>query len=306
MMWLEAAGLVDEQDTKETIRHELAHLLGAQWGQCRVQFNSEGLATWAQRTEKGRVIDFVSLVSLLTDSALSLDSWVNGRTDVDKAYGTFMVAGSFTGYLLRRFGRDCYRHWYGMAHAKNFESSFEHCFGVALATVEQDWRGWLLARREEFEPSLTRAVHETRIKLALKAGTKDPPIVEGQALIDAGSKDSVLHLYLARAYESRGQYSRALQVVLELIRQQGVVAVESRSAQFFYAGWLWERLGSRHEAISCYLQALQHPDFRPGKNKSMHWVARRALDRLSPEHTHKRVCRHIWKRVFAIVRRSVC
>ena len=51
-----------------------------------------------------------------------------------------MLAGSFTGFLVRRHGRAAYRRLYRGVSAGPFEPVFEDSVGVTLGAAERAWR----------------------------------------------------------------------------------------------------------------------------------------------------------------------
>jgi hypothetical protein len=50
------------------------------------------------------------------------------------------LAGSFTGFLLRRHGWEAYRRLYRLCDGLRFRAKFEKCFGVTLEKAEWQWR----------------------------------------------------------------------------------------------------------------------------------------------------------------------
>jgi hypothetical protein len=56
-----------------------------------------------------------------------------------------MPTGSFTGFLIRRFGWDAYRRFYRAALPnERFDYTFRSHFGLDLEEAEVQWRGELL------------------------------------------------------------------------------------------------------------------------------------------------------------------
>jgi hypothetical protein len=48
--------------------------------------------------------------------------------------------GSFTGFLIRRYGWAPYRKLFRRCDGSRFRNKFEKCFGVTLAKAEWQWR----------------------------------------------------------------------------------------------------------------------------------------------------------------------
>ena len=56
----------------------------------------------------------------------------------------YALAGSFTGFLIRRYGVEAYRKFFRKTDALNFQSTFRKIFGVTFAKAEWQWRTQLL------------------------------------------------------------------------------------------------------------------------------------------------------------------
>jgi hypothetical protein len=57
-----------------------------------------------------------------------------------RAETNYRLAGSFAGFLIRRFGRERYRDFFQRATRESFERCVVDCFGLTLAEVEARWR----------------------------------------------------------------------------------------------------------------------------------------------------------------------
>jgi hypothetical protein len=55
----------------------------------------------------------------------------------DRVHVCYALAGTFTGFLVRRFGWDLYRRFYRRANSRTFRSVFQSDFGMSL---EEAWR----------------------------------------------------------------------------------------------------------------------------------------------------------------------
>jgi hypothetical protein len=118
------AEILDQTDSEETMRHELAHLFSNHWGRRRSPLKREGLAEWVKGTRDGVAIDACALGNLLCDEdgtkvqlhrLLDPDSWTVDR------HRNYALAGSFTGFLIRRFGWEAYRRFFVRAGNRDFE-----------------------------------------------------------------------------------------------------------------------------------------------------------------------------------------
>ena len=52
----------------------------------------------------------------------------------------YALAGSFSGFLIRRFGRQAYCDFYRRATRESFERCVADCFGLTIGEVEARWR----------------------------------------------------------------------------------------------------------------------------------------------------------------------
>src|SRR5207253_2889153 len=105
--------LAADAGLEEVIRHELVHLFAARWSaHARPLFN-EGIAVWLQRTYGGIPIDAkaLRLIGKPGPSLLPLLSPKFFFADAN-AYSCYVLAGSFTGFLIRRYGVEAYRKFF--------------------------------------------------------------------------------------------------------------------------------------------------------------------------------------------------
>ena len=56
----------------------------------------------------------------------------------------YILAGSFTGFLIRRFGWNAYGELYKLSNSFRFSAKFKHCFGVSFEKAEWQWRNELI------------------------------------------------------------------------------------------------------------------------------------------------------------------
>lgn len=55
-------------------------------------------------------------------------------------YSCYVLAGSFTGFLIRRYGWKSYRKLYRLCDGIRFKAKFQKCFGISLEKAEWQWR----------------------------------------------------------------------------------------------------------------------------------------------------------------------
>jgi hypothetical protein len=131
----------------ELIRHELVHLFAGHWGLHAPALNSEGLAVWLQGTEAGASIDDAARPHF-RDHSLRLPAMLKTSffRDPNREHTCYLLAGSFTGFLIRRFGWRTYRRFYRavVAWGGYYRWVFRRHFGLTLEQAEWQWRNELL------------------------------------------------------------------------------------------------------------------------------------------------------------------
>jgi hypothetical protein len=127
------------------MRHEFAHLFAAYWSEQVPPLLGEGLPVWLQRSEQDQPINAVAR-HLLADPnfklALLLQPGFFFAEPQRRA--CYLLAGSFTGFLIRRFGLQRYGALFRQCTAYRFGRKFEKCFGMTLEQAERSWRQALL------------------------------------------------------------------------------------------------------------------------------------------------------------------
>jgi len=133
--------LVTTDRVRETVRHELAHLFAARWNPYAPPLLAEGLAVWLQGTDRGEPIDAAAW-PWINEPGLDLRALLNPPFFFAEAHrhACYPLAGSFTGFLIRRYGRAAYRRLYQKLSTRGFARDFEDTLGVSLAEAERAWR----------------------------------------------------------------------------------------------------------------------------------------------------------------------
>lgn len=132
----------------ETIRHELAHLFSRHWNVIAPPLLSEGLSVYLQETIWGQRIDDAAL-PLLLQGGPKLSSLLRSKFFFAEPQRPtcYILAGSFTGFLIRRFGWDRYRKLYRRCSPFRFRATFRKCIGITLEAAEWQWRNELMTCR---------------------------------------------------------------------------------------------------------------------------------------------------------------
>jgi hypothetical protein len=125
----------------ESMRHELAHLFSSRWNVFAPPLLSEGLSVSLQGTVWGQPIDSAAL-SLLRQGGLRLSSLLQSKFFFaePRRHSCYTLAGSFTGFLIRRYGWARYRKLYRRCSGFRFRATFQKCIGISLERAEWQWR----------------------------------------------------------------------------------------------------------------------------------------------------------------------
>lgn len=261
---------------QEPLRHELAHLFAYRLGKGQPVFKREGLSEWLQETEEGLPIDLQALSEILSGNELPLLHLFNDdyfRTSEPESY---FFAGSFTGFLIERFGWDAYCRFYSASDSRNFEREFEKHFSMNLLTAEMLWKKTLLERRSSFEPKLSSLVRLKRVKAAYNSWNFVLCTEEAETLIREGEEDWKVIWTCAAAHTFLGNYKRAIELLQKLSSRQEDEWKPYRTKLWLQLGNLYDLIGEREKAIDAYKNSLKEPDLWDEKG-STHSLAARYL-----------------------------
>ncbi|HEY7328367.1 MAG TPA: hypothetical protein VH592_12035 [Gemmataceae bacterium] len=140
---LQANAIVVANDNRvlESLRHELAHLFSFRWNRFAAPLLSEGLSVWLQGTYFGLPIDTAALPQV-RQACVRLTSLLRSKFFFSEAHQSrcYVLAGSFTGFLIRRYGWDCYRKLYRSCDGTRFREKVQKHIGVSLEKAEWQWR----------------------------------------------------------------------------------------------------------------------------------------------------------------------
>jgi hypothetical protein len=136
--------LTVDTNLREAISHELVHLFSDRWNRRAPALLHEGLSTWMQPSCYSLSLD-EAVAPDLRNREISLSKLVQNNTFHSEPPSRYVVAGSFTGFLIRRFGWERYRTFYRSAFQSGFARRFQKFFGLSLAEAEARWRNEVLA-----------------------------------------------------------------------------------------------------------------------------------------------------------------
>jgi hypothetical protein len=133
--------IAEDGVVQEMMRHEFAHLFSGRWSLAAPPLLSEGLSVWLQEGEQSRRIDAAAR-PLLDDRGPRLPRLVKPWFFFSEPHrqACYVLAGSFTGFLIRRYGWQPYRRLFRLCDGLRFRAKFERCFGVTLEKAEWQWR----------------------------------------------------------------------------------------------------------------------------------------------------------------------
>ncbi len=281
----------------ELVLHELAHLFSTELVINGPEFKREGFAVWVQGTSNGKPVDFQALVQILSGKDFPLLTLLQDAYFQLQKHSTYPLAGSFTGYLIKQFGWENYRHFFTDANTKNFESTFERHFGITLMAAEQAWKRYLMERRQEFEPELSRWVKRERLLAAYDQWQFWLCIEEAEVLLQEG-EDHWQTIWIAAASHSIvGNYQRALELMLQLAERDDEDMRPYKTNLWRQLGNLYDLLGQRDNAIDAYHKALELPNWWDEIDGSTHAQVRQYLKRACTEkEIHERMRRRLTRR----------
>lgn len=272
-----AADFMQEMvNPKELVRHELVHLFAAYCGKEKPCFKDEGLTTWLQGTMDDKPVDFHALAIILGQGCPPALNLLNDRLFMRERSDSYVLAGSFTGYLLRRFDKTTYFRYLRLARSKRFTATFLEVFGISVVSAEVEWREQLLARRQEFEPEISAKIAELKAAIAFRCWNYQESIDLALPSIESGQADDKIAAMVAHAYFALGRYDEAasrLQKVLDV----GTAYPSYQSRLWFNLGTIHDLSGRRDEALKAYNRALAFADDWTVADGSTHRLARRHL-----------------------------
>lgn len=137
--------IADDTNIQESMRHEFAHLFSARWSLLAPPLLSEGLSVWLQETAWGQPIDTAARL-LLGNQSLKLPLLLKPKFFFAEPHRhiCYVLAGSFTGFLIRRYGWQQYRKLFRLCDGSRFLTKFEKCFGATFEKAEWQWRNEIL------------------------------------------------------------------------------------------------------------------------------------------------------------------
>ena len=130
-----------DSNIDEIVRHELGHLFAFRWNMGAPPLLGEGLSVWLQETDQGLPID-TAVQPALADRSLKLPRLLMRKVFFSEAkrHSCYLLAGSFTGFMILRYGWDRYRKVFCRCDCTRFQAKFKKYMGVSLERAEWEWR----------------------------------------------------------------------------------------------------------------------------------------------------------------------
>jgi hypothetical protein len=136
--------IADDAGPEEVFRHELCHLFAFHWNVQAPMLLSEGLPTWFQVAGREVALHAAAL-AVLRGGKGNLSRLLSRRPfhSEQDGHASYMLAGSFTGYLIRHYGWPMYGRLFRAARGTRFGARFKEHYGQTLEEAESHWGAWL-------------------------------------------------------------------------------------------------------------------------------------------------------------------
>jgi hypothetical protein len=145
-MWeANAIVIAANHDSNEMIRHELTHLFSGRWSKSAPPLLCEGLSVYLQGSQQGEPIDRAAR-PFLNNRSLKLPLFLKRRFFFSDphCYACYVLARSFTQFLIRRFGWERYRVVCRRCNGRGFAAKFKKYLGVTLEKAEWQWQNEII------------------------------------------------------------------------------------------------------------------------------------------------------------------
>src|ERR1700722_5414660 len=139
--------LADDSNLNESMQHEFAHLFSLRWSLEAPPLLREGICVWLQETMWGQSIDTLAR-PLLNNQSLLLSLLLSPKFFFAEPHrhACYVLAGSFSGYLIGTFGWERYRKLFRLCNSYRFRAKFKKCFGITFEKAESLWRDEIIFR----------------------------------------------------------------------------------------------------------------------------------------------------------------
>lgn len=126
----------------EDLRHELAHLFLERWNPHALPLLSEGIPTCLQWHPESQYIDAAVRALFQQDDLPPVRKLVSSSYffAVERRRVSYAMAGSFCGFLIRRFGKEKVLQLYRRCDEYFFPIAFRLALGMSLNEADQEWR----------------------------------------------------------------------------------------------------------------------------------------------------------------------
>ncbi len=263
--------------TRESLRHEIAHLQSKPFGRRKPSFIEEGLAVWLQGSDYGRPIHAPPIARIQLGNIPRLKTIGRARVFDSNPHDSYAAAGSFTGFLIDYFGWRTYLEFYRCVTPR-WTGPFQKVFGLTPEQAEKLWHEYLSSLEGELEPHVTVLAAERRVLETCDRGRWKECLAEGAKARSQATVTSRMLWSFSSAAANVGDLTTAAEALEQAIALGDDWVVPYLSEGWLSLGQLYEGLGRRKEAIGAYRKALELPDYLG--SSSTHQEARRHLELL--------------------------
>lgn len=288
---------------QELTRHELAHVATYRVSPLKQipALLSEGLACYFMRTENGFPLDAHALAILSDEVCEPLftldDKAFYHRTDAMRNY---ILAGSFTGFLVNNVGWERYYRFYALTSTRRWMQDIQKAFGRGVAELEWEWRH-SLASREDLAPFLPQLRLYWRALRLAHHWHWDEAVDVAREYLQRYGYDHLLADIVGDSYFMLQRWEDCEQWYRKLTSDDSVVHRVSKGLHLLYLGCCCDLQGKRVEALEAYRAVLQELPVPAWNHESTHTVARRHLKSAFNEKHHAHYVRYRMQRVLASV-----
>ncbi|MDW8291134.1 MAG: hypothetical protein RMM06_10445 [Armatimonadota bacterium] len=264
---------------RELLRHELAHTATYRLLPLRrvPALLLEGLAVHWMRTECGFPIDAHAL-AILSEELCEPLFVLDDKTFYQRrnALRNYILAGSFTGHLVRCMGWEQFRRFYARTSSRRWMQDVQRMCGRSVMELEREWRQSLACREDltSYLPQLRlywkalRLVHHWRWEEA---------VVRAEEYLQQYGWDILFAGLVSEGYFVLRQWEHCAEWNRRLAEDSSAVNRLNVGLCWLYIGCCHDLQGKRAEAMEAYRRALQELPVPAWNYESTHTLAKRHL-----------------------------
>ncbi len=253
----------DIEQAYRTLLHEWTHLITARWNEDAPALFKEGAAVATQYHDEPLQAHARALYYLNYFHKCSLLYFVDSERfyDPDWKHATYAWAGSFTLYLLERFGLPRFRRFFHRLATQSPDEAFQAEFEMSLGQAELLWRDYLHSElpEETRRDALRRALNDTLFWATRNESTLAVQLLSERMLEE--QPDCWMGYYgLGVCAFWRGDLEGVQEWFEQANRAPEQEETAFRGRAWFECGIVNDLQGRRERAKECYQRALEYPD----------------------------------------------